>query len=377
MSIKLNVLFLCGWYPSRVLKTNGDFIQRHAEAVSLNHNVIVLHIISDEKNVTDIEISTNVINGIETHIAYLKAVKNPLKKAYLFIKAFHLLIKKVGNFDVVHLNQLFPFGVFSLYLKWFQKKPYIISEHFTGYLRNSEFKINFFQKKITKCIVKNAYAVCSVSDYLSITMKELGFKGNYKTVPNVVNTNLFIPAKKEVTFLKIVHISSLKDDHKNIKGMLRVAKLLSEKLTYFEWKFIGNNGNEYNEYLNKLDIKNSKISFLEHISHSEIVSNLQEASLCISFSNYETFGIVITEAIACGTPVISTNTGIATSLKNLDFCKVIPIKNEQLLLESILNYKTIFANLDSYKMHLFVKHRFNKDVIANEFSSLYYKSLKK
>jgi len=44
---KLHVLFLASWYPSRVLKTNGDFIQRHAEAVALQHNVTVLHVISD------------------------------------------------------------------------------------------------------------------------------------------------------------------------------------------------------------------------------------------------------------------------------------------------------------------------------------------
>ena len=50
MRNKLNVLFICGWYPSRVLTNNGDFIQRHAEAVSLKQNVSVLHIITDENS---------------------------------------------------------------------------------------------------------------------------------------------------------------------------------------------------------------------------------------------------------------------------------------------------------------------------------------
>ena len=43
---KLHILFLCGWYPSSVLPQNGDFIMRHAEAVSSKHKVSVLHIIS-------------------------------------------------------------------------------------------------------------------------------------------------------------------------------------------------------------------------------------------------------------------------------------------------------------------------------------------
>jgi len=47
---KLHVLFLASWYPSRILKSNGDFIQRHAEAVALQHKVSVIHVKSDNKN---------------------------------------------------------------------------------------------------------------------------------------------------------------------------------------------------------------------------------------------------------------------------------------------------------------------------------------
>ncbi|WP_158841391.1 glycosyltransferase family 4 protein [Polaribacter sp. L3A8] len=377
MSNKLNVLFLCGWYPSRVLPTNGDFIQRHAEAVSLKHNVTVIHIITDQKNKKNTTYTSEVINGIETHIAYLKYSKNPFKKLLLFIKSFNILIQKTASIDIIHLNEIFPFGIFSLYLKWLKKIPYIISEHYTGYLKSSNTKITFWEKQISKHIVRKSFAICPVSNYLYKDLKDLGFKGNYEVIPNIIDTELFIPSKKEASFLKLIHISSLKEEHKNIKGMLRVAKSLSKKLDYFEWNFIGNNGNQYKEYIKELDIKNCKISFLKHQSHSEIVHHLQKASICISFSNYETFGIVIPEAIACGTPVISTNTGIALDFKNVPFCKIIPVKNEELLLKSILNYKTLFADLNITNMHTFVKQQFNKKVISNKFSLLYYKSLKR
>jgi glycosyltransferase involved in cell wall biosynthesis len=373
----LNVLFLCGWYPSKVSPTNGDFIQRHAEAVSLIHNVTIIHIISDKKSKKNIDIISEVINGIETHIAYIKHFKNPFKKIFYFIKAFNFLIKKVGFVDIVHLNELFPLGIFSLYLKWFKKIPFIISEHFTGFLITSNYKFSVIKKTISKLIVRNANAVCSVSNYLSENMQNLGLKGNYITVPNVVDTVLFNPKKKENKILKLLHVSSLKDDHKNITGMLRVAKLLDIQLDYFEWNFIGNKGNEYQSYLNNLDIKNGKISFTEHLTQEELATNLQEASICISFSNYETFGIVIPEAIACGTPVIATNTGVAIELKKEPFCKVIPIKDENALLQEILNYRNTFANIDINSMHTYVKQQFSKEVISNKFSFLYNKSLKK
>jgi glycosyltransferase involved in cell wall biosynthesis len=374
---KLHILFLCGWYPSRILPNNGDFIQRHAQAVSLKHKVTAVHIISDKNATETIEIDSKIIDGIQTHIAYIKHFKNPLQKGFIFLKAYRLLLAKVDTFDIIHLNEIFPFGILSLYSKWFQKKPFIISEHFTGYLESSNFKVPFFQKLISKYIVKKAGAVCTVSDNLTKDMKNAGYVGNFITVPNVVDTDLFLPKKKTFSFLKLIHISSLKDDHKNITGMLNVAKLLDDKLDYFEWDFIGNDGDEYSEYLTKLDIKKGKISFLEHQNHSEIVSHLQNVTICISFSNYETFGIVIPEAIACGTPVITTKTGIALSFSDVNYCKIIPIKNEKLLLDAILNHETLFANLDANKMHSIIKEQFSKDVISQKFSKCYNKTLKK
>lgn len=375
MKKRLSVLFICGWYPSKILPTNGDFIQRHAEAVFLKHDVSVIHIISDKNATTNISITADTINGVQTFIAYTKHTKNPFKKVFLFYKAFCVLLKKVNNFDVVHLNEIFPFGIFSLYLKWFKKKPFIISEHWTGYLKNSGIQIHFIKKWIAKIIVKNAFAICPVSNILAKEMQSLGFKGNYKIVANVVDTNLFIPKKKETKILKIIHISSLKNEHKNIKGMLQVAKQLNLNKVYFEWDFIGNNGLEYQELLQNLDIKNAKISFIEHKNHHEIVNDLQQATICVSFSNYETFGIVIPESIACGTPVIATNTGVATSFTNTNFCKIIAINDKEALLKSIINHKNIFAKLDSNAMHNLIKEKFSKEVIASQFSTLYYQSL--
>jgi len=53
---KLHILFLCSWFPSRVLPTNGDFILRHAEAVATKHKVTAIHVITDEKLKSNIEV---------------------------------------------------------------------------------------------------------------------------------------------------------------------------------------------------------------------------------------------------------------------------------------------------------------------------------
>jgi len=44
---KLHILFLSSWYPSHVSPSNGDFIQRHAEAIATKHNVTVIYVTTD------------------------------------------------------------------------------------------------------------------------------------------------------------------------------------------------------------------------------------------------------------------------------------------------------------------------------------------
>ena len=145
MKKKLHILFLCSWYPSKVLPKNGDYIQRHAEAVATQQAVTVLHLISDA-NINKSYIDSTVINGVNTHIGYIKESKNILIKSVRFLNLYSKILKKIDPIDFVHLNVLSPFGIFALHLKWFRKIKYLITEHSTTYLPNHQKKYPFLKK---------------------------------------------------------------------------------------------------------------------------------------------------------------------------------------------------------------------------------------
>ncbi|MCK5637765.1 MAG: hypothetical protein KAH67_03580, partial [Flavobacteriaceae bacterium] len=84
---KLHILFLNSWYPSKVLPNNGDFIQRHAEAVALKHRVTAIHVITDQ-NITKNTIEDSNLNGVRTLIAYLKPYNSKFTKQFYFFKAY-------------------------------------------------------------------------------------------------------------------------------------------------------------------------------------------------------------------------------------------------------------------------------------------------
>jgi glycosyltransferase involved in cell wall biosynthesis len=286
------------------------------------------------------------------------------------------LLKKIDSVDHIHVNTLFPFGIFALHLKWFKKIPFIISEHWTGYHIPQSKDISFFERFISTVITKNATFVCPVSNSLKNAMLHLGLKGNYVPVPNVVNTELFSPIDEKERQFTIVHVSSMKDLHKNISGMLRVARQLETEIGSFTWKFIGGSSDQFKPLIEQLNFKQATIQFINHISQKELALHLQTAHLCVSFSNYETFGIAMTEAISCGTPVISTNTGILSELDSESFFMIIPVKNEPALLKELLAHHREPCVEDTTKMHGYIHKKFSDTIIAKTFSKLYLKSLK-
>lgn len=367
-------MFLCGWYPSDVLPNNGDFIQRHAEAVALDHNVSVLHIVSSENCSEKIEVTSKKTNNVSTHIAYIKTSKNKLIKVLRFWKAYKLLLAIIPKFDLVHLNKLYPFGLFALHLKFKKKVRYIISEHWSGYKTPIIYKVHLIHKLIGQKIVRKAELVIPISRDLGNSMQEHGFKGKYDHVPNVVDTKMFIPIDKKEDVFTLVHISNMVDTYKNVSGIIRVIKRLESKIDDFYVKLIGAKPTNLIELANQELIDPNKIEFIEYLPQEEMITHLQKAHGLLMFSNQENLPCVILEAFSCGTPVISTNVGGIPEYFPKEFGFLIEKNDEIALLDKILDLYKNPIHLKS-EMHQYAIDNFSKQAISDSFSAIYYKSL--
>lgn len=373
MKKKLHILFLCGWYPSNVLPKNGDFIMRHAKTVSAMHTVSVLHIISKPR-ISKTEIEVEKDNDLHTYIAYIKPSKNPFLKLYRFWFAYQALLKEIGGFDIVHLNKLYPFGLLALHLKKIKKLPYIISEHWTGYLLKEKKSLPWLEQILSKKITANASFVCPVSSDLKNSMLKSGLRGNYQIIPNVVNTTLFKPTLKTSKVFTITHISSLLDKHKNISGMLRVAKQLEDCIDSFQWNFIGGTEGQFKNLIKNLDFKKNQVCFIDHIDHKKVPGFLNASDVFILFSNYENLPCVILEAFSCGVSVIATKVGGIQEFFPNEFGFLIDKKNEQQLLDKIISLYKEPKNQQPI-MHQYAIDNFSSEKICDSFTKLYREAL--
>jgi glycosyltransferase involved in cell wall biosynthesis len=370
---KLHILFLCGWYPSNVLPKNGDFIMRHAKTVSAMHTVSVLHIISKPR-ISKTEIEVEKDNDLHTYIAYIKPSKNPFLKLYRFWFAYQALLKEIGGFDIVHLNKLYPFGLLALHLKKIKKLPYIISEHWTGYHLKEKKSLPWLEQILSKKITANASFVCPVSSDLKNSMLKSGLRGNYQIIPNVVNTTLFKPTLKTSKVFTITHISSLLDKHKNISGMLRVAKQLEDCIDSFQWNFIGGTEDQFKNLIKNLDFKKNQVCFIDHIDHKKVPDFLNASDVFILFSNYENLPCVILEAFSCGVSVIATKVGGIQEFFPNEFGFLIDKKNEQQLLDKIISLYKEPKNQQPI-MHQYAIDNFSSEKICDSFTKLYREAL--
>jgi len=382
---KPNILFLASWYPNQLLPKNGNFIQQHALAVSHYCNVSVLHIIAREQE--DLFVVDEAKNGevLEVIVYYKKVNGNSPIHQLQKLKRRHdshwmgyqTILKQVDKIDVTHLNVVFPAGSFAVYLKQKFNIPFIISENWTVLLDVNPIQLNTVTKSMVKKTLKHADVLCPVSEDLKKALTKLTSNSNYQIVPNVVDTTNFKYVAHS-TGKRILHISNLKDDHKNITGILDTIKELSTQRTDFYITIAGNGDyNYFNRYAEKIGIPKELYSIEGAKTYQEVAQLMQEYDLFLLYSNYENLPCVISEALVCGMPVLTSKAGGTDEMVNDSNGIVIPAKNNKILLDK-LNY--LLDNLTNYNNEQIAKNavlKYSYQSVGQQFLEIYNQLLSK
>lgn len=238
----------------------------------------------------------------------------------------------MAEYDIIHFHEAeFSFPLFS----YFTRKPKIL--HLHGIV------FDYFKRYHLSRYILNHIADL----YLSITkqMKEelimLGIpKDKITYFPNSVDLKIFKPGQKKAnnTVLYVGRISPTKGLHVLLKSLNYIES--SVHLVVIgpsDW-----NHGYYHNILRLIEDENKKgkhrITYLGALNQKDIIEWYQRASVFVSPSLLEGFGIVILEALSCETPVVSTYAGgIPEIVKNGENGILVPVNNPLKLAEAI-NY---------------------------------------
>ena len=288
----MNVLFLTPWYPSEKDAMAGLFVQKHVEAVRA-------------QGVDVRVIDATTWSGIW--------------------RAWRALQREKWMPDVVQLNVIQKQGLLALYLKRRYHIPYVIIEHWSGYLpENGQYKrLSFIQKWLYRLIAKHAETLMTVSQRHAEAMQECGIRNKqWERINNVVDDFFFDRPKTEKQRYEpktLLHISCFDESAKNVKGLLRAAKALSEKRQDWQLVLVGT-GIDYQEvraYAESLEFPDGLLVWTGELTPREVANWMHQSDAFVLSSRYETYGVVLAEAAVAGVPILSTPVGIAEELADL------------------------------------------------------------
>ncbi len=235
--------------------------------------------------------------------------KNLLKyswKAYKYSKK----LKKQKKFDLIHAFFGIPCGFIAMKLR----VPYIVS------LRGSDvpfYNKRFYWldklifKRLSRVVWKKAKAVIANSQDLKNLALQTSPKEKISIIYNSVDIQKFKPIPDKQAKNKIIKIISTGRLIKR-KGYEYLIEAVAE-MNNIQVELIGD-GNLKEELEKLAKEKEANISFLGKKKHNELVLYLQKADIFCLPSLNEGMSNSLLEAMACGLPIITTDTGGAREL---------------------------------------------------------------
>jgi len=354
-----NILWLPSWYPGKLDAFTGDFIQRHAIALSAFVPVHVLYIARDKnKLITDsVKIEAAQRGNLSETIIYYYSPANAIntidkyfsirKYNSIYKKYLNELIAKQGLPAAVHVHVPYKAGLIALWMKRKFGIDYFVTEHWAGY--DKENPDNFFSRPwsfrhIVRKIIRNSKCVVPVNKDLEKKLKSIEPAIKTKIIPNTVDNSLFYLSQSISPVIKFVHYVSSYKGQKNTEGLLKVFSELHKKRNDWECIMYGPPDAKLVKIVEEYGLKD-KVRFTGEIPYQKVAELVRTASVFISFSNYENQPCSILEALCCGLPVIATNTGGIPEIINSGNGILVDLKNEIQMLHAI---ETMMNNLNEF-----------------------------
>jgi len=379
------ILWLCSWYPHPGDDYEGDFIQRHAKALSIYAPVTVFYVSQDgsSKNVLENKVIEQQTGRINERIIFFRFKKTGIaiidKLVYNFRyyqtykKNVQSYIAREGKPAIVHIHVPMKAGMMG---RWIKKRwgiPYIISEHSAHYNRKTDDDFSaksFFHRYNVKQVFRNADAVTNVSAVIGSKLKELFGIGEVRVIHNAVDTQFFHYQAPGISKFRFIHVSTLAAYHKNIDGMLRSFLQLKRKREDFELVIVGPASTELKEQIKESGLA-SLVVFAGEISYPEVALQMQQASVLVLFSRYENFPCVVIEALSCGVPVIAADTGGIREAVNETNGILVQSENEEELTNALNRVMNEYDKFDREKIADDAGRLYSYDAIGKQFYDLY------
>jgi len=362
----------------------GLFIQRQAEALAKSHQVVVIYVQADPDCPNRFEAGYSEEAGVRIVRVYYKTAELAcpaiavLRNMVCFFMAYRRGIRIIGGFkpDIIHSHVLTRAGIVGYWLSLRFHTPHVISEHWSMYFPEQDKFRGRLRKWITRFLVCKADAIITVSEMLMMAMKAHRLTNpRYYIVPNIVDNRFFTSAeaKKNEPQKHFIHVSCFDEKSKNISGLLESVRLLRQKRTDFHCTLVGDGPDleRMKTLSGTLGLTGECVTFAGLMSIRELSELYHKADFTVISSQFETFGTVLIESLACGTPVVTTNTGIAQEVINVLNGILIPAGDPEKLVSAINRMLDECFSFDPQEVSRTIEGKFTPESVSRQLTGIY------
>lgn len=274
----------------------------------------------------------------------------------------NLIRKGIGAFDIIHLHTILPLGGFAMGIKRRLKVPFLLQEH------SAPFEMHCDTEKNTQGVKE----VCHAADLILPVGKDLRlrmlryhpFSDKFNIIPNWVRTDIFKPDGHKIEFrnkLSILTVCSAQKQKRHDRFLLLIKEMLKSGMDVRASIIgFGKSSNQVNELIEQLGLQ-SYVTLFDKMKKRELLKYYRDADIYICTSDHETFGIAPAEAIACGTPVLTTACGGPEFFVNEDCGEVSSDRTVEAMHNSLLNIILKLNSYDHTKMWESIHNQFGKE----------------
>ena len=319
-SCGMHILHLASWYPNGVHPQLGNFVQRHINVLPKGLTNRVLHVCSGrpvpQREGEDVHwvLSSETVRQEVEYVLDLPPRHIRIKRSYMR----HYKQMKCEGYrpDVVHLHVAADAAEPAVKMAEGWGVPLVVSENWTAYHAEHGRSFRPREERGVRLALGHAQAHLPVSEHLGRAMARYAPGVRQVVVPNVVDAVFTPPAAPRSLEgpLRLLHVSSLIDDHKDITGMIRaLAGAVSAGVDAVLdcWGGAGAGGAEVPRYVAlaaELGLSD-RVRFRGAASPPQVATAMGEADAFVLFSRYENLPCVLLEAWMTGLPTLATDVG--------------------------------------------------------------------
>ena len=390
MKTPMHILIIPSWYPQFIGDIGGSFFREQAIALKkFGYSVGVIYPqIRSLRNIKSIlkkpyGLTVENDEGVNT-IRFYTVNCIPKNKNYnkshwikIALRLFEKYVEQYGKPDIIHVHSMWYAGFAAQLIYEKYGIPYVITEH------SSAFARNLIPRDIIdslRSVVEQAKACIAVSQKFSNYLEAQFPSSNWIYIPNIVNDDFFTSPKavgntglsSKIRIISICHLNK----NKNTALLIKAFALVLEQDVDFNLELvIGGEGEErktLQSLVENLGLKNH-VQFLGPLTRNQVKQEINQSSIFVVSSKYETFGVVVVEALALGKPVVSTQCGGPESIINKDVGVLVENDSVTELAKGILHVSTHLNDYDADTLRTYCLENFSEKAVTNKLTNIYHK----